>query len=468
MGGSEVLFGALVLVLGFVIALVLIAAARRDAAATRARVDAEVRRARLEVAELERRAAGLRGRLADADERESRLEAEVRAERAAIEAQLTERLEGVARLTTAQAREALLEQVRPAAEREATRIRRRLEATAREEGQQIARRMLADALARLAGPTSSQLVVSRVDLPSEEMKGRIIGKEGRNIRAFEALTGVNVIIDETPDAVLLSSFDAERREIAAVTLEALVADGRIHPGRIESAHADAVAGAEKRAVVAGEAAAHEAGVSDLHPDLIRTLGALRLRTSYGQNVLSHLVECAQVAALLAADLGADVAVARRAAFLHDIGKAAPAEVPGTHALIGADMARRAGESEAVVHAIAAHHEEVPPATVEAVLVMAADAASAARVGARREDLDAYLERMEALESVAVQHPGVSRALAMAAGRELRVVVEPSEVSDEDLAGLAAAVARHIEDEVRYPGEVKVTVVRELRATATAG
>lgn len=468
MGGSEVLFGALVLVLGFVIALVLIAAARRDAAATRARVDAEVRRARLEVAELDRRAAGLRGRLADADERESRLEAEIRAERAAIEEQLTERLEDVAQLTTAQAREALLERVRPAAEREAARMRRRLEATAREEGQEIARRMLADALARIAGPTSSQLVVTRVDLPSEEMKGRIIGKEGRNIRAFEALTGVNVIIDETPDAVVLSSFDAERREIAAVTLEALVTDGRIHPGRVESAYADAVAGAEKRAVVAGEAAAHEAGVTDLHPDLIRTLGALRLRTSYGQNVLSHLVECAQIAALLATDLGADVAVARRAAFLHDIGKAAPAEVPGTHALIGADMARRAGESEAVVHAIAAHHEEVAPATVEAVLVMAADAASAARVGARRDELDAYVERMEALESVAVQHPGVRRALAMAAGRELRVVVEPGEVSDEDLPGLAAAVARHLEDEVRYPGEVKVTVVRELRATATAG
>lgn len=468
MGGSEVLFGALVLVLGFVIALVLIAAARRDAAATRARVDAEVRRARLEVAELDRRAAGLRGRLADADERESRLEAEIRAERTAIEEQLTERLEDIAQLTTAQAREALLERVRPAAEREAARIRRRLEATAREEGQEIARRMLADALARIAGPTSSQMVVTRIDLPSEEMKGRIIGKEGRNIRAFEALTGVNVIIDETPDAVVLSSFDAERREIAAVTLEALVADGRIHPGRVESAYADAVAGAEKRAVVAGEAAAHEAGVTDLHPDLIRTLGALRLRTSYGQNVLSHLVECAQIAALLATDLGADVAVARRAAFLHDIGKAAPAEVPGTHALIGADMARRAGESEAVVHAIAAHHEEVAPATVEAVLVMAADAASAARVGARRDELDAYVERMEALESVAVQHPGVRRALAMAAGRELRVVVEPGEVSDEDLPGLAAAVARHLEDEVRYPGEVKVTVVRELRATATAG
>jgi ribonuclease Y len=300
------------------------------------------------------------------------------------------------------------------------------------------------------------------------MKGRIIGKEGRNIRTFEALTGVNVVIDETPCAVLLSSFDAERREVAAVTLETLLADGRIHPGRIESAYAEAVAGAEKRRRMAGEQAAHDAGVGGLHPDLVLTLGALRLRTSYGQNVLAHLVESAQIAAMLATDVGADVVVARRAAFLHDIGKAAPADQPGTHALIGAEMARRAGESEAVVHAIAAHHEEVPPASVEAVLVIAADAASAARVGARREELDAFVERMEALEAVAVAHPGVRKALAMAAGRELRVIVEPAQVADDALPDLAGSIARHVESEVHYPGEVKVVVVKELRASATAG
>lgn len=468
MGGSELLFGALALVLGFIIAMVLVTAARRDAAATRARVDAELRRARLEVAELDRRAAGLRGRLADADEREARIEADLRAQRAANDARLTERLEDVARLTTTQARDQLLERVRPAAERDAARLRRRLEASAREHGEDAARRILATALGRLAGPTSSQFVVTRVPLPSEEMKGRIIGKEGRNIRAFEALTGVNVIIDETPEAVALSCFDPERREIAQVTLEALVADGRIHPGRIEAAYADAVAGAEKRARLAGEAAAHDAGVGGLHPDLVRTLGLLRLRTSYGQNVLAHLVESAQLAALFATELGADVVVARRAAFLHDIGKAASADIPGTHALIGAELARRAGESEAVVHAIAAHHEEVPVESVEAILVMAADAASAARPGARRDDSEAFVERMEALETIAIRQPGVRRALAMAAGRELRVVVEPAQVPDDALADLASAVARRIEADVPHPGEVKVTVVRELRATATAG
>ncbi len=458
----------LALVLGLVVAVVLVVLARRDAAATRTRVEAEVRRARLEVAELERRAAGLRGRLADADEREVRIEAELRSERAANDVRLTEELEKVAQLTSGQARELLVDRVRPLAERDAARLRRRLETRAREEGEEAARHILATALARISGPTSSQLVVTRVELPSEEMKGRIIGREGRNIRAFEALTGVNVIIDETPDAVQLSSFDPERREVAAVALEALVADGRIHPGRIEAAYQDAVAGAEKRARLAGEAAAHDAGVGGLHPDLVRTIGALRLRTSYGQNVLAHMVECAQIAAVLATELGADVVVARRAAFLHDIGKSAATDVPGTHALIGAEMARRFGEGPAVVNAIAAHHEEVPAESVEAVLVMAADAASAARIGARRDDVDAYVGRLEALEAVAVTHPGVRRALAMAAGRELRVVVEPSEVADDALGDLAEALARHIEDEVHYPGEVKVTVVRELRATATAG
>lgn len=459
--------GALALVLGCVIALVVIVIARRDASATRSRVDADLRRARVEVAELERRAAGLRGRLADADEREARLDAELRAQRAAGEALLAARLEERAELTTAEARAQLLEGVRPAFEREAAMLRRRLERGARDNADETARRTLATALSRIAGPSSSQLAVTRVELPSDEIKGRIIGKEGRNIRAFEALTGVNVVIDETPDVVMLSCFDPERREVAAVALEALVADGRIHPGRIETAYEEALAGAEKRGLLAGEAAAHDAGVGTLHPDLVHALGRLRLRTSFGQNVLAHSVECAQIAAMIAADVGADVAVARRGALLHDIGKAASAETPGTHALIGADLARRAGESEAVVHAIAAHHEEVPVETVEAFLVMAADAASAARAGARRDDVDAFVERLEALEAVAVAHPGVRRALAMAAGRELRVVVEPDEVGDDELADLAEAVARHIETDVRYPGEVRVTVIRELRATATA-
>jgi len=345
---------------------------------------------------------------------------------------------------------------------------RRAEVKARRTADARARRILSTAVQRVAGPTSAQSVVSVLTLPSEEMKGRIIGKEGRNIRAFEALTGVNVLVDESLDSVTLSSFDPERREVAQVALEALIADGRINPQRIEAAYADALAGAEDRTVAAGHDAAERAGVGDLHPDLITTLGRLRLRTSYGQNVLSHLVECAQIAAIIAAEIGADVDLARRAAFLHDIGKARPAEIEGTHALIGAELARRAGESAAVVNAIAAHHDEVPSETVEAVLVQAADAASAARPGARREELDQYVERMDRLEQLVVAHPGVRRALAMSAGREVRVVVEPSEVGDVALPGLAVAIARHIEADLTYPGEIKVTVVREIRASATAG
>ena len=464
-GGEYV--GTVSFLLGVIIAIIIIVIARRDAAATRARVEADLRRARVEVAELDRRAAGLRGRLADADEREARIEAELRIQRAAAEALLTARLEERADLTAAEARELLLEEVRPAFEREATMLRRRLEGAARREGEETARRMIATAMSRLAGPSSSQQLVTRVELPSDEMKGRVIGKEGRNVRAFEALTGVNVMIDETPDVVLLSSFDAERREIAAVTLETLVADGRIHPGRIEVAYADAVAGAEKRQQLAGEAAVHDAGVGTLHPDLVRRLGALRLRTSFGQNVLAHCVETAQIAAMLAADIGADVTVARRAGLLHDLGKAAPPDAPGTHALIGAELARQAGESDAVVHGIAAHHEEVPVESVEAFVVMAADAVSAARPGARREELEAFVERLEALETVALAEPGVRHAIAMAAGRELRVLVDPGVVPDEEIAHLASAVAARIESDVRHTGEVRVTVLRELRASATA-
>jgi ribonuclease Y len=279
---------------------------------------------------------------------------------------------------------------------------------------------------------------------------------------------VNVLIDDTPDAVVLSCFDPERREIAQSALEALMADGRIHPQRIEAAYADAVAGADDRTDAAGHDAAERAGVTNLHPELVRTIGRLRLRTSYGQNVLEHLVESSLLAAAMAAEVGADIDVARRGAFLHDIGKAMSAEVPGTHALVGAELARRLGESAVVVNAIAAHHDEVPPETVEAVLVQAADAASAARPGARREELDQYVERMDKLEQLVAAHPGVRRALAMSAGREVRVVVEPTEVDDFALPQLAVAIAKHIEADLTYPGEIKVTVVRELRASATAG
>ncbi|WP_372595608.1 HDIG domain-containing metalloprotein, partial [Actinotalea sp.] len=268
--------------------------------------------------------------------------------------------------------------------------------------------------------------------------------------------------------VTLSCFDAERREIATVAMKALLLDGRIHPQRIEIAYAEALAGARDRTLAAGHDAAERAGVQHLHPELVETLGRLRLRTSYGQDVLEHLVEAAHIAALMAAEIGADVEVARRAPFLHDIGKALTAELGGTHALVGADLARRCGESEVVVEAIAAHHDEVPMTSVEAVLVQAADAASAARPGARREELDQYFERMDTLEALVAAHAGVRRAVAMSAGREVRVVVEPDLVDDEALPGLAQSIARHIEKDLSYPGEIAVTVVRELRARATAG
>ncbi|MCC2315978.1 ribonuclease Y [Cellulomonas xiejunii] len=345
---------------------------------------------------------------------------------------------------------------------------RRAEAQARRTAEARARRIVATAVQRVAVATSAQPVVSILPLSSDEMKGRIIGKEGRNIRHFEALTGVNVLVDETPDTVVLSCFDPERREVAQVALEALMADGRIHPQRIEAAYAEALAGAEDRHDAAGHDATERAGIDGLHAELVRTIGRLRLRSSYGQNVLEHLVESAQIAAGIAAEIGADVAVARRGAFLHDVGKALTGEVPGTHAAVGADLARRLGESDAVVNAIAAHHDEVPATTVEAVIVQAADAISAARPGARRQEIDQYVERMGELEALVARHDGVRRALAMAAGREVRVVVEPDEVDDRALPQLASSIAKHIEADLTYPGEIRVTVVRELRASATAG
>ncbi|GAA3811661.1 ribonuclease Y [Cellulomonas soli] len=377
-------------------------------------------------------------------------------------------LEKLGGLTAGEARADLTRRLTEQATNDAAAHVRRAEAQARRTAEAKARRIVATAVHRAAVPTSAQSAITVLPLPSEEMKGRIIGKEGRNIRSFEALTGVNVLVDDQPDAVVLSCFDAGRREVAQVALESLMADGRIHPQRIEAAYAEALAGADDRTDAAGHDAAERAGVTGLHPELVRTVGRLRLRTSYGQNVLEHLVECALLAASLAAEVGADIEVARRGAFLHDIGKALTAQVPGTHAHVGADLARRLGESESVVNAIEAHHDEVAPSTVEAVLVQAADAVSAARPGARREELDQYVERMDKLEALVTAHAGVRRALAMAAGREVRVVVEPSQVDDQAMPQLAVAIARHIEADLSYPGEIKVTVVRELRASATAG
>ena len=395
-------------------------------------------------------------------------EQQAREQVAAAEQEAVERLEAASGLTASEARAELIRRMTAEASQSAAASVRRVEAQAKRTADARARRIIATALFRTAAATSAQSTVTVLPLPSDEMKGRIIGKEGRNIRTFEALTGVNVLVDETPGSVVLSCFDAERREIAQVALDALMADGRINPQRIEAAYADAQAGAEQRDEEAGHDAAERAGVSGLDTALIRMLGRLRLRTSYGQNVLEHLVETALVAAQLATEVGADVEVTRRAAFLHDIGKALTGQQPGTHAQVGAALIERHGESAVVVNGVAAHHDEVPPETVEAVLVQAADAVSAARPGARREDIDQHIERLDELETLVVGHAGVRRALAMAAGREMRVVVEPSEVPDESMGKLAVEIARHIESELSYPGEIKVTVVREVRASATAG
>lgn len=490
----------IVLLLSCLVALILVLLARREATATRARAVEEAgatrdearallaeavrREERLAVREREladdkrelraqQQAVELRVQQAETEAREvvERAEAQARTATELVEAARAEAqsvLEAVSGLSREEARAEQLRLTLEQAEHDAAEQVRRIEARARRTAEERARGVIASAVQRLAVPTSSQSVVTVVPLPAEEMKGRIIGKEGRNIRSFEALTGVNVIVDDATESVTLSSFDAERREVAAVALEALIADGRIHPQRIELAYAEALSGAQDRATAAGHEACERAGVSGLHPELVEVLGRLRLRTSYGQNVLAHLVECAQIAGAMAAEIGADPAVARRGALLHDLGKALTAEQSGTHAALGAELARRRGESAVVVNAIAAHHDEVPMESIEAVLVQAADACSAARPGARREELDQYLERMDTLESLVAAHPGVRRAIAMSAGREVRVVVEPESVRDDEMADVARTIARHIEQDLSFPGEITVTVIRELRASATAG
>lgn len=326
---------------------------------------------------------------------------------------------------------------------------------------------MVDAIQRVASEQTAESVVSVLHLPGDEMKGRIIGREGRNIRAFESVTGVNLIIDDTPEAVLLSCFDPVRREVGRVTLEKLVLDGRIHPHRIEEVYDLARQEVEQLCLRAAEDALVEVGITEIHPELVTLLGRLRYRTSYGQNVLKHLVETAHIAGIMAAELRLDVPIIKRSAFLHDIGKALTHEVEGSHAIIGADLARKYGEHEDVVHAIEAHHNEVPPQTIEAVLTQASDACSGGRPGARRESLEAYVKRLERIEEIAAGKIGVDKVFAMQAGREIRVMVKPDDVDDIGAAVLARDVAKQIEEELTYPGQIRVTVVRESRVTEIA-
>ncbi|MEO6822191.1 MAG: ribonuclease Y [Candidatus Nanopelagicales bacterium] len=376
-------------------------------------------------------------------------------------------LERVAALTAAQAREEVVATIEAQAKRQAEVTVREIEREAREQGETRARNIVTLAVQRVASEQTAESTVAVLHLPDDAMKGRIIGREGRNIRTFEAVTGVNVVIDDTPEAVLLSCFDPVRREVARLTLETLIADGRIQPSRIEEVYERSRVQVDALCRRAGEDAWHGLGLGEAHPDPIALLGRTRYRTSYGQNVLGHLVECAQLAAVMAAELHLPIEHAKRCAVLHDIGKALTHEVEGSHAIIGAEAARRLGENEDVVHAIEAHHDEVEVRTLEAVLTQAADAMSGGRPGARRESLEHYVERLERLESLALAHPGVDRVFAMQAGREVRVSVLPDAVDDIGAQVLARDIAAQIETELTYPGQIRVTVVRESRATGLA-
>ncbi|MDO5067398.1 MAG: ribonuclease Y [Propionibacteriaceae bacterium] len=383
------------------------------------------------------------------------------------EEQAVAELERIAGLSAAQAQEELRARVERQARLEASTLARDIEETARRQAEARARNIVVTAIQRCAAEQTSESVVTSVDLPSDEMKGRIIGREGRNIRSFEQITGVNVLVDDTPEMVLLSCFDPVRREAARMTLTDLVADGRIHPARIEEVHERSLRLLEEQIRRIGEQALLEVGITDLHEELIPVVGSLAYRTSFGQNVLAHLSECAHLAGVMAAELGLDVAQCKRAAFLHDIGKALTHETEGPHALIGADLLRRHGEHEDIVHAVAAHHNEVPPRTVEAILTQAADAISGARPGARRESLEAYVERMQNLESIAMAHEGVTRAYAMQAGREVRIMVAPEVIDDRASHVLAREIAAEVQQNLTYPGQIRITVVRESRATELA-
>ncbi|MFI5063216.1 MAG: ribonuclease Y [Streptosporangiales bacterium] len=432
------------------------------------RADLERREARLaerearldaEFGKLDERAAGLEHVRGELDDRQADLE-RLDEERRAV-------LEQVAGLTADQAKAELVTGIQNQAKREAALLVRETENAARRDGEQRARRIITLAIQRVASEQTSESVVSVLHLPGDEMKGRIIGREGRNIRAFESVTGVNLIIDDTPEAVLLSCFDPVRREVARLTLERLVLDGRIHPQRIEEAYERSKGEVEQLCVRAGEDALVELSITDLHPELVTLLGQLRYRTSYGQNVLRHLVESAHIASMMASELGMDPVLLKRCTVLHDIGKALTHEVEGSHALIGAEIARRYGESPDVVHAIEAHHNEVEVRTVEAVLTQAADAISGSRPGARRESLEAYVKRLERLEQIATAQPGVEKVFAMQAGREIRVMVKPEKVDDIQAQVIARDVAKQVEEELTYPGQIRVTVVRESRATEFA-
>jgi ribonucrease Y len=451
--------------------------AKDEATLIRREAEEDVRSRRDEVARLEKRIAGtedeLRTRTQRLDARSSELQE--RDDRLSYVREQLEKatelhraqLEKIAGLTSHEAREQLRGEVLDEAKRGAMAQVREIEQRAREEGEERARKILTIAIQRVASEQTAESTVSVFALPSEDMKGRIIGREGRNIRAFEATTGVNLIIDDTPEAVVLSCFDPVRREAARVTLSKLVEDGRIHPARIEEVHERSLRELEEQIRRAGEDAVAEVGITDIHPEMIKLLGRLQYRTSYGQNVLRHLVESAHIASSLAAELGIEPSIAKRGAFLHDVGKAVTHEVEGSHAIIGAEIARRMKEDPEVVHCIESHHGEVEQRTIHAVLAQIADSISGGRPGARRESLETYVKRLERLEEICTAFPGVEKVFAMQAGREVRVMVKPEDVDDLASQVIARDIAKQVEEELQYPGQIKITVVREMRATEFA-
>jgi ribonucrease Y len=454
--------------------------AREKAHAATAESDKQIRQRRDEILSLEQALAdktrALTDRLATADRVEQDLraksksieqhEAAAAAARSRADQLVAERhreLQRVAGLTADEARELLLKQIETDARRDAANLVKRLETEARETAAVRAQHIIADAIQRSAAEHAIETTVSVVDLPSDDLKGRIIGREGRNIRALETATGVELIVDDTPGAIILSSFDPFRREVARQAIERLIADGRIHPARIEEVVEKVKVEMEDSVRREGEAAAFELGLFDLHPEILRLMGRLKFRTSYGQNVLNHSKEVAFLAGIMAKELGLNGHVAARAAFIHDIGKAIDRDLQGTHLELGLDFLRKHGESEPVLQAVAAHHMDIDWPSLEAMIVQAADAISAARPGARRDILESYVKRLEKLEGIADSFQGVSKAFALQAGREIRIMVESDHVSDEETVWLSKDIARRIENELEYPGQIKVTVIRETRA-----
>jgi ribonuclease Y len=376
-------------------------------------------------------------------------------------------LQKIAQMSTDEARTVLLSEVEKESRNDMARIIRQIEAEAREEGEKRARKLIADSIQRVASDHVAEVATSLVPLPNEEMKGRIVGRNGRNIRAFEQAAGVDVIVDDTPEAVTISCFDPVRREVARRALARLILDGRIHPAHIEKVLDDEQKAIEKTIVEAGEEAAFDAGVAGIHPEVLRMMGRLKFRTSYGQNQLAHAVEVAKLSGILAAELGANIEIAKQGGFLHDLGKAMDHNQEGTHAMLGAEFAKRYGVNPVVVNAIASHHHEVEQDSIEAVIAESADAISGARPGARREDLEAYIKRIRALEDLAASFPGVNQCYAIQAGREVRIIVEPGDIDDLAATRLARDIAKKIEETMHYPGQIRVTVIRETRAVEYA-